>query len=219
MQPEAIETLRRIMSDSTAGVRVGGFARITSVGATAGTPTVDVEMAIEEPVDTPEGDRGSEVLPPLRDVPVMFPQCGPISITWPLVVGGTVFVLFLARDFTSWFVSGVVPSECLDSRAHSLDYAVALPCGFSTGSGPSTDPAALVINATSIMLGGPGSVLRAAVAELVKAELTRICEGFDAHTHIAPPSGGPTGVPTVSTPPITLSPAGDVHSNVVKVSG
>lgn len=210
MTPEAIEIFRRMMDDARGQVRVAAFGRITAVTSTGQTPTVDVELTVKDAVETSEGESISEDAPPLRDVPVMFPQCGPFSITWPLMVGGTVLLVFCGRDFASWFSSGGISNEPLDERTHSMDYAVAFPVGFSTGNGPSTAPAGMVFNASEILMGGPGAAFHMAIAEKVATELSAIRTTFNAHTHVVP-------MGTSNAPLPVLGPPGDVSSTLVKV--
>ena len=215
MTPETIALLKRAFQDSRAQVRVAEFGRITAIGTEPGTPTVDIEFVLTDPVDTFEGERGNETLPPIQGVPVMFPKCGPVSITWPLVIGGIVLVVFHARDFDAWFTTGNVPSDCLDTRPHTLDSAVAFPVGFSMGQGPEVSPTAgtLTVNATQMLVGNITASLKVALASVVDSHIESIRNTFNTHVH--PATGGATGVPATLIP-LAFSPTG---SNVLKTSG
>lgn len=212
MNPEALQALARILESQRSEIRVAMFARITRVNNTPNNPTVDCQAVVAESIESLEGARDFEALPEFKDVPVMYLQgAGGFYITFPLQVGGIVHVSIGAQDFSEWFVTGQ-DSNAHDGRTHALENAVAFPCGFSQGRGPMVQVGAMVVAGTEIRLGLPTAALHLAIAEKVNSELTRICTAFDTHTHIAAGMGAPTGVPTVSTPPITLSPANDVGS-------
>lgn len=213
MDAETIDALARVFEAQKTELRVSLFARITRVNnVTPNTPLVDCQPVVAESVESAEGARDFETLPELKDVPVMFLQGAPgFYISFPLAVGGIVHVVIGSSDFANWFVTGQ-DSRAEDARSHALNNAVAYPCGFSQGRGAFVQVGALVIAGTEIRLGLPTAALHLAIAEKVNAELTRICTAFDTHTHMAAGMGAPTGTPTVSVPPITLSPANDVGS-------
>ena len=217
MNPEALQALARILESQRTEIRVALFARITRVNDVPNNPTVDCQAVVAESIESLEGARDFEALPEFKDVPVMYLQgAAGFFITFPLQVGGIVHVSIGAQDFSEWFVTGQ-DSNAHDGRTHALENAVAFPCGFSQGRGPLVTVGAMVVGGTEIRLGLSAAALHVAVAEKVNSELARICTAFDTHTHIAAGMGAPTGTPTVSTPPITLSPSNDVGSTRVKL--
>lgn len=203
------ETLRQILDSHSQEVRVCFFARITRVNRVPGSPTVDIQPVVKEPLTSAEGERTSERPPIIQGVPLLFLQGGAFWISFPIEVGGTVLVLVSSQDFSNWYLNAS-EGEPLFSRVHSLANSVALPLGFSRGNGATIPSSDLVVNASSIKLGSAGATLHAAIAEQVKAEIQAVIGAFNTHIHPTP--AGNSSVPTV-----VMSDAGDVHSNAVKV--
>ena len=71
-----------------------------------------------------DGDRITP--PPLVDVPVQMFRAGGFSITMPISVGDTGFVVFAERSLDEWQVLGKV-SVPEDSRTHSISDGVFFP--------------------------------------------------------------------------------------------
>lgn len=205
------ETMRAILASQAQEIRVGFFARITEVHSEPGTPLVDVQPVVREPVEGPEGEPSTQPLPVLQRLPVLYLQGGPFGVSFPLTRGGTVYVMVSAQDFSQWFLTGR-DSDPLHSRGHALSNAVALPVGFSLGNGLMVDATALVVHASAIKLGSHSAALRLAVAELVDERLSVIRDQFNGHTHVAPPMGGATAVPVPLIPALS-----SVASGTVKV--
>jgi hypothetical protein len=203
------ETIREILNSHSEEIQVYGFGRITRVNAVAGTPTVDVQPVIRRRLVGPEGETVIQPPPIVQGVPVLYLQAGPFGLSMPLVVGGTVLLLFGAQDFTGWFLTGQ-DSDPLYSRAHAPSNAVALPLGFSRGNGLNAANDALTIHGSLIRLGSPTAALKVAVAELVKAELSRIVGDFNSHIHVTP--SGNSAIPTVP-----MAGPGDIHTSALRV--
>lgn len=217
MTPEAIEALSQIFESQKSEIRVSLLARITRIHSTPNTPTVDCQPVVSESIESLEGVRDFETLPELLEVPVMFPQgASGFFITFPLEVGGIVEVTIGGQDFSEWFSTGQ-DSHATDARPHALNNAKAHPCGFSRGHGPPLVAGCMVLGGAEFRFGLTSAALHLAVAELVNSELSRICSGFDGHTHTAPPGGGPTSTPVAAATPTVLSPANDVKSVRLKV--
>jgi hypothetical protein len=113
-------------------------------------------------------------MPVLENVPVIFPESGGASITFPVVVGDTCLILVCERSITEWLLNGGIQSPN-DPRKLDLTDAVAIMGlkPFNAVFPPRTNNTDLVINfagstititntgaikidtATSIALGTP----------------------------------------------------------------
>jgi hypothetical protein len=67
-----------------------------------------------------------------------------------------------------------------------------------------------------LQLGGDGGE-PAALGQTLQAYLDQLKTLFDTHTHLSGAVGAPTGVPTVSTPPIAFPDAPDIRASKVEV--
>ena len=65
-------------------------------------------------------------MPPLLDVPVVFPSGGGLILTFPIKVGDEVLVVFSARCIDSWWQQGGVQPQA-DFRMHDLSDGFAIP--------------------------------------------------------------------------------------------
>lgn len=95
----------------------------------AGPPaTVTVESPVWQLVpstDDPD-DFASEPLPPLPNVPIVYPRGGGVTMTWPLNVGDAVLLIFTDLHPHNWRRTGE-PGPPLDPSRKSLSSAYALP--------------------------------------------------------------------------------------------
>lgn len=85
----------------------------------AATQTADVKPLVKV-----EG----QSLPVLPSIPVAFPRGGGFFVSFPLVPGDFVFVLFAESSLDLWRARGGAETSPGDVRRHSLTGAVALPC-------------------------------------------------------------------------------------------
>lgn len=118
----------------------------------------DVALDIERPDITP--------IPPLSNVPVVWPSGLTWAITGPLVPGDPVTLVFSERSTDEWRAGGITDNIAQDARRFDLADAVAIPGGRSVlgvlaptaPKGPTTvDPVAVVISTSvpaGIKLGG-----------------------------------------------------------------
>lgn len=63
-------------------------------------------------------------MPLLKDVPVMFPQGGGYTLTFPLKKGDEALVTFASRNIDTWHQSGGTQQQ-LDDRMHHLNDGIA----------------------------------------------------------------------------------------------
>lgn len=97
-----------------------------------------------------------EKLPPIPSVPVAWPAGNGYSITWPLVPGDYVTLLFAERSTDEFRATGEDDIAPADLRRHSLSDAVAYPGGLPFSHPlPATgyDSGSMVVAGTEIRLG------------------------------------------------------------------
>lgn len=114
-------------------------------------------------------DGREERLPVLNDVPVLWPQSGGASMTFPVGAGDGCLLIFCDRSLDEWKGEGGEPLPD-DPRAHDLSDAVAImgfnPFGEVAGSGSSVqikmggttfdlDGGSVAINAPSVKVTAP----------------------------------------------------------------
>lgn len=81
--------------------------------------TVSVVSTIKIPIRDGVGVIKTVELPPLEDVPVMFPCAGGFTITHPINKGDECFVSFASRNIDIWWQSGGIQNP-FDTRKHDL---------------------------------------------------------------------------------------------------
>lgn len=88
--------------------------------------TCEVQIAIQGIIQNEDGTEKNVPLPPLLDVPIVFPSCGNFIITMPLAAGDEVLVCFASRCIDSWWQNGGVGVP-LEARMHDLSDGFAIP--------------------------------------------------------------------------------------------
>lgn len=144
-------------------------AKVTLFNEAKGT--VDVEVMIMK-VYLDENDNPHEMrLPPIHDVPVLFPGGGGMTVRWTLVPDDTVYLAFAERSMDAFMDSGGtafhVPSS---NRRHDLADAVAIAALRPTQKAkPNPTPGALWLGKDD---GVMGVCVREGFVELGPANLT-----------------------------------------------
>jgi Phage protein Gp138 N-terminal domain len=189
---------------------------------------VDVLPMLRRAVIDEHGEPVDEALPVLQMVPVAHWQGGGFFVSMPLQPGDPVLLAFAERSLDTWIQNAkpgartaVTPG---DVATHSLQGAIALPCGPAPRARLITgvDGSDMVVGTLSgtilARFQSDGSVVFAegvnfvALANLVKAELDRIWTVLGSHTH--PVSGSSAGS---SMPPI-VDRAGSVAATKTKAT-
>lgn len=132
------------------------------------TCTADVQPVIKRPIPTETEELTHEDLPIIPNVPVAFPRGsgGTFAITWPLVPGDHVMLVFTTLAMGQWRTKGI-PTEPGDVRLHGLGSCMAYPgIGPDAQLLPGAVLPALVVDAPAIMLGA------AAVAPIANGAAT-----------------------------------------------
>lgn len=120
-----IETaLKSVVDDRLRGVHVGMPGRIESYDMK--TQRATIQPLIERGYVDDYGERQTEVLPPITNVPIVFSSCGSFSLTFPLSRGDLVWLSFSDFSLDEWLKTGSLVSP-RDDRNHSLGDAVAFP--------------------------------------------------------------------------------------------
>lgn len=159
----------------------------------AATQKANVQPLLLEEHKDDLGDRVTERLPVVTNVPVMFPGAGPWRLTFPIEVGDTVLLVFSSSSLDRWLArGGEVDPE--DARHHHISDAVAITGLFDFAHVPSSAPVtAMVLHAESLKLGADDAndpVVR-------KSDLQAFVTEYKAHFHSGVTTGG--GVSGVAT--------------------
>jgi hypothetical protein len=169
------------------------------------TPTVEIEIAPDD----------WDAIPPLTEVPVLFPRGGGFYCHFPLAAGDHVLLVFAEQDPSAWFDKGSAEPPAL-LRRHGF-YPFAIPGAFPRAGALAGLPAgaaaigkaggdSVSVNASGVFLGSPTATDFVALASRVDAELAKI----KTHTHgVTAAEGAPTLVSpelTANLIPFTASP-------------
>lgn len=175
------------------------------------TQTATIQPGLRRPLQTVNGDRDVEEIPPIQNVPVRFDRSARFSVHYNLVAGDGVHLVFSTRSTNEWrqlSLPGIAtPGE---TRTHSVASAICYP-GFYPDATPGPDQdesigipgsesARLHFTPEQGVLAGGGSAA-VALANLVITELQKIATTFGA---FLPGSGG-ASFPTPYTAPGTVA--------------
>jgi len=180
------------------------------------TQTASVQPALTE-------HDGTKV-PPITNVPVLFPGSASHTITWPLSPGDEVWLFFAERSIDAWLdLGGYRPPD--NPRLFDWSDAVCYPAPLTKGN-PITQASTenmviasrsgsetvelrqgkVYVDATTIQLGS-GATDFVALAAKVLTELQHIATQYNSHTH-----SGAVGIPAL----FPITPATDVTATKVK---
>ena len=175
--------------------------------------TVKVQPLLQRVFVHANGAEEPQSIPPLEDVPVVYPRAGGFRMSWPLQEGDGVLLVFCERSIDQWSVDGAetVPEP---PRKHDLADAVALPglfpatrampdigigltLGLENGQGAVqiSPEGEVTVTGLSVALGGPGGAPVARVGDAV------VIDGADFLTWLAAlASAGPSPVAPFTAP-------------------
>jgi len=217
--PTLAALLNRFKAQAFADLRVSMPARVEKYEDA--TQLADVQPLLKDSYVDEDGERQIARLPVVTNVPVVFPGGGGMRITFPVRAGDTVLLVFSDCSIDSWLAQGGEASP-EDERRHHLSDAVAIP-------GLQPNNAAWSGAESGVVTIGEDTASSdfAALATATKNEITALRNTVDAfvtlynaHEHLAPPGGGPTG-PLEPALPSAVGPApvGEIKSNTVKIRG
>lgn len=142
----AIEELGRNMQDDLQ-LRIRTVVPGIVVSYTSATQSATIQPAPRS-IDR---KGGSTMTALVTEAPVVFPEGGGWSITWPLAPGSRVLMLCSDRGIDRWRQTGS-PYIPTDTRKHRLTDAFVWP-----GAGPAPDPIT-GLSATNLRIIGPGGI-------------------------------------------------------------
>lgn len=91
------------------------------------TQTVTVQLALREQIKSPdESESRWFKIPPLLDVPLVFPRSGGYLLTLPIKKGDECLVLFSDMCIDAWYSHGGIQNQ-IEKRRHDLSDAFAIP--------------------------------------------------------------------------------------------
>ena len=121
---EDLETaLLAVLQGHQATVWTALPAQVTSVNLTR--MTVECQVTVQARIKQPDLSYVWVTMPPLVDVPIVFPQGGGYILTFPIAVGDEVLVILASRCIDGWWQSGGVQIPP-DFRMHDLSDGFAL---------------------------------------------------------------------------------------------
>jgi hypothetical protein len=182
--PSWPEIIRALQKQVQSQIHTSLPGKVRSYDVT--TQTAEVELLVQ--LD------GVEV-PPLADVPVIWPGGSAGFLHVPLAANDTVMVVFAEEDFAKWYDTGSVSAPATLAR-HGL-HAVAIP-GLRRAAAPLTVTGGHVtLGATSeLRLGSDAASVYVALATLVDARFAALVSYINTHTHTGVTTGpGVSGVP------------------------
>lgn len=215
--PTLAEVIRAAIQAHDADLHVSIPAEVVRADLARGQ--VDVRPLVKEVLAAGDGARVAFSVPVIADVPIVWPGAGGYRLTFPVVAGDTVLLVFSDRSLDAWLTRGgeVDPG---DDRRHALSDAVAIP-GLRSFKTPWAGAAA-----DGVTLGkDTGPWQPAALGQAVRDELDALWAALQGHTHNVPsaglvsasPGNSVTGVAVASAPSVTKQ-AKAVRSGTVKVS-
>jgi len=211
-EPTLAEIIRRAIDARLLDVNVSCTARVEKFTTSPGPPVVDALPVIRRAILDEGGTVTHEELPVIPNVPVIYPRgsSDAYAITWPLVKGDYVQLVFSTQAFAQWRETGDI-SDPGDLRLHSLGNPVAYP-----GIGPKDtilpmDPAAMVLKGPEVKVG-PAAADFVAMNLKVMAELAKIATAVNTHKH----TGVTTGPGTSAVGDTPYTPGADVASIKLK---
>jgi len=84
------------------------------------------QPTIQGAVTDPTGKVTYENLPVLNDLPVIYPQGGGHTLTFPIKKGDEAFVIHAHRPIDAWHQNGGTDNKPIDARLHSLSDGMVL---------------------------------------------------------------------------------------------
>ena len=122
---DAEEAQRVVLNSLQSSMWTAMPAIVQSVDLTKMTLTA--QIAIQGSITDEYGNVQNVNLPPIVDVPIVFPSSAGFVITMPLAEGDEILVVFASRCIDSWWQSGGYANIPLELRMHDLSDGFAIP--------------------------------------------------------------------------------------------
>lgn len=175
--PSLREFIEKKLDARLEGLRVALPAEVISYDPTRAS--VEAQPLIDQAYVDESGERRTERLPVVTDVPVVFFGGAGNRDTFPLERGDVVLLVFASSSIARWKVTGK-GGDPGDDRHHRLTDAIAIP--FSRGPAHAS---ARVMEGDDIRLGGEGATQEVAW----HSALVALKDVFEAWV-VAPTDGG-----------------------------
>lgn len=154
-----------------------------------GTFTADIALCNKQVFETYLSDNLiSEPYPILPNIPIDFPSGGGITMTFPLVAGDNVLVMFSQSDINNFRSNGSSDNEPGILIKHGLSGATAIPCTIKN-----REDGYFYNDTSAVVISGGGSSDFVALAGLVMDNLNTIKGLFAANAGV-PQTFEPTDV-------------------------
>lgn len=188
--PTLTQLLKQAIENRLLDVHTALIAKVESYDPAK--QQVSVSPVLKRAIKTLDGEIIQEQLPVLSEVPVLFPRAGGFFISFPIQPGDFVQLVFNESSIDEWVAD--LASDEVYSERFSLQGAVAIPGVF-----PESKPLSgahktnfvagkdggvqLHIDGEKIRLGSADASEALAIANRVEAELNKIINIFNLHTH------------------------------------
>lgn len=147
--------------------------------------TIECQPTIREKVVSDTGVISYQQYPILINVPVIFPSNSQCEITFPIVKGDEVLVLFSDLSIDNFWLKGNIQNP-VEVRRHDLSDGIAIPCSLSLPKVQSSPPVKISLNQSDIVLTTPnGSVSVNSLISFMSFISNHV------HTNSAGKTGGP----------------------------
>lgn len=123
--PSLVEVIRAALDYALADVHVAMPGRV--VKYEAALQAADVQPLLKRTTINDDASEEVEEIPVLPRVPVVFPRAGGYFLSFPVVPGDSVLLVFNDRSIDNYSASsGAAPVDPVDLRKHDISDAVAL---------------------------------------------------------------------------------------------
>lgn len=133
--PDTADLLRRAIDSRAVDLHTAMPGQVVKVytASTEKRQFVDVLPCLKRALEDEQGELVEEELPVIPMVPVGYMQGGGAFVSMPLAVGDFVTVIFAERSIDQWVELATKAAQRAtspgDRGTHTLDGAIALPCG------------------------------------------------------------------------------------------
>lgn len=147
----------------------------------AATQRADVTPLVKRALEAEDGSRVDELLPAIRNVPVLQLRAGPFFVHVPVAAGDTCLLVVAERDISRWLRTGEI-SVAPDVRLHHISQAIALPGLFVTA-----DPIEPAPSSSAMELGheSGGAKITITSSEIRAGGTTALAEYPNLAEHLA----------------------------------
>jgi hypothetical protein len=122
--PTMVEALNRLVKSHLRDLHVALPARVERYDLTK--QEADVQPLIQDHYTDEEGQKVVFTIPVIPSVPVVFPGAGGFRVTFPVLAGDTVLLVFSEASLDKWLQQGGLVDPGMTHR-HNLSDAIAIP--------------------------------------------------------------------------------------------